>query len=99
MLDPAHTIMVSDASIWEIAIKAQAGKLKVLMQDVDTEIASNGYEMLAITRAHITAVATLPRHHGDPFDHLLIAQAIIEDIPILTADDKFAAYPARLTLS
>lgn len=98
MFDPANEIIVSDVSIWEVAIKVQCRKLDVMVASVEQEVAQQGYERLRIRQSHISAVATLPRHHGDPFDHLLIAQAQCENLAILTADDKFAHYPVRLAL-
>ncbi len=94
--DQSARILLSDVSIWEIAIKVQVGKLPFAVRDIEGEIRRSGYEPLKIERAHIAAVASVQRHHSDPFDHLLIAQSTVEDIPILTADKKFAAYDVAL---
>ncbi len=87
--DPANTIFVSLVSVWEIAIKAQTGKL-VLPQPpalyVPSRIASNGFRVLPISLDHALHVYTLPLIHRDPFDRLLIAQSQQENLPILTTD-------------
>jgi PIN domain nuclease of toxin-antitoxin system len=97
--DQKLQLLLSDVSIWEIAIKVRLGKLPFDMRDIEAEIKRCGYEQLKIERAHVVAVATVARHHNDPFDHLLIAQAIVERIPVLTADEQFSAYPIRLALT
>jgi PIN domain nuclease of toxin-antitoxin system len=66
------------------------------MADVDAEFAKQDYLRLPISKPHFATVAEMPRHHGDPFDHLLIAQAKCENLAILTADEKFGRYPVRL---
>lgn len=97
--DPSNEKVVSDASFWEMAIKVSQGRLKLKISDVEREIAENGYERLPIKADHIRVIETLPRHHRDPFDHLLIAQAMVERIPVLTADEQFGAYPIQLALA
>jgi PIN domain nuclease of toxin-antitoxin system len=97
--DQKLQLLLSDVSIWEIAIKVRLGKLPFDMRDIEAEIKRCGYEPLKIERAHVVAVATVLRHHNDPFDHLLIAQAMVERIPMLTADEQFSAYPISLALA
>jgi PIN domain nuclease of toxin-antitoxin system len=97
-LDPRNDILVSDTSIWEIAIKVQIGKLRLAIADIEAEIVRQGYERLPITAAHLRAVATFPRHHSDPFDHLLIVQANAVGATMLTLDKKIRGYPVRLAL-
>jgi PIN domain nuclease of toxin-antitoxin system len=97
--DQKLQLLLSDVSIWEIAIKVRLGKLPFDMRDIEDEIKRCGYQQLKIERAHVVAVATVARHHNDPFDHLLIAQAIVERIPVLTADEQFGTYPIRLALT
>ena len=92
----SNDIVVSDVSIWEVVIKHSTNRLTISPHDVEGLINANVYSRLDISRAHILGVGALPPVHRDPFDRLLIAQAIVEDIPILTADKKFAAYPVRL---
>jgi PIN domain nuclease of toxin-antitoxin system len=96
--DQKLQLLLSDVSIWEIAIKVRLGKLPFAMRDIEAEIKRCGYEPLRIERAHVVAVATLKHHHNDPFDHLLIAQAMVERTPVLTADAHFGAYPIQLAL-
>lgn len=93
--DPATVALVSVASAWEIGIKRGLGKLRA-PTDLLEVIAEQGFEWLAIEPAHGWAVAELPAHHGDPFDRLLIAQAIAEEIPIVTADPRFGAYAVQV---
>ena len=94
--DPRNDVSISPATFWEIAIKVSIGKFSLpeafgpFMED---QIRQNDFEILPITVAHADAVTTLPFHHRDPFDRLLIAQAIVERIPILSADAMFDHYP------
>jgi PIN domain nuclease of toxin-antitoxin system len=91
----ATTVKVSAASAWEIAIKSQTGRL-TLRAPLETWLAGalddSGFDRLDITVEHAVAVAALPRHHADPFDRLLIAQARIERLTIVTSDAAFDAY-------
>ena len=90
---------VSIVSIWEIAIKYRIGKLnlEVPFDDfIDRQIVPNGIQLLDIKLEHLKIVSALPLHHRDPFDRLLIAQAIVEDILIISADKVFSLYPVRL---
>jgi PIN domain nuclease of toxin-antitoxin system len=93
--DPANRKLVSVASCWEIAIKAGTGKL-TLGASVDVflsrELTRNSFDLLDITLAHATAVESLPQHHKDPFDRLLIVQAQIEGMPIVSVDATFDPY-------
>jgi PIN domain nuclease of toxin-antitoxin system len=91
--------LVSIVSLWEIAIKYRIGKLnlEVAFDDfIDRQIIPNGIEILDIKLEHLKVVAALPLHHRDPFDRLLIAQAIVEDILFISADRVFSLYPVRL---
>ena len=93
--DTSNDIAVSPASLWEIAIKISLGKYS-LNAPFDTfmeeQVARNRFEVLPILIRHLAALANLPFHHRDPFDRLLVAQAIIEGIPILSADAELDAY-------
>lgn len=85
----------SIASSWEIAIKVSIGKLTLdgsIDEVIPTELLRHGFSLLPIDHAHVLSVATLPRHHGDPFDRLLVAQALSERLQLVTADEKIAAY-------
>jgi PIN domain nuclease of toxin-antitoxin system len=93
--DPAHEIVLSIATPWEIAVKVGIGKL-ILGEQYGTyitrEIARNRLVILSITLDHLDRVASLPHHHRDPFDRLIIAQAMVEGIPVLSTDAVFDAY-------
>jgi PIN domain nuclease of toxin-antitoxin system len=90
-----HRKLISKASLWEIAIKMSLGKLSLpapFGDFIPNHIEPNGFEVLDIRLPHFAAVSVLPFHHRDPFDRLLIAQAIIEDSPIVSKDEQFDAY-------
>ncbi|WP_309743291.1 MULTISPECIES: type II toxin-antitoxin system VapC family toxin [unclassified Chamaesiphon] len=90
--------LVSTVSIWEIAIKYGIGKLnlEIPFDDfIDRQIIPNGLQILDIKLEHLKLVSALPLHHRDPFDRLLIAQAITEDILLISADRVFSLYPVR----
>jgi PIN domain nuclease of toxin-antitoxin system len=87
----AAEVIVSVASLWEIAIKAALGKLDA-PDDLPVRVRELGFELLAVTEDHASRVRSLPHHHGDPFDRLLIAQAQVERLPVLTADGAFEDY-------
>ncbi len=87
----ADDLLFSVVSFAEIGIKAAAGKL-VVPPDLKAKITDAGVRSLALAAAHGLAVAQLPAHHGDPFDRLLIAQAMTEGLTLVTADANFASY-------
>jgi PIN domain nuclease of toxin-antitoxin system len=90
--------LLSIASLWEIAIKCSIGKLDLelsIEQLVEEQIIANGIELLDITTEHIAFVANLPFHHRDPFDRLIIAQAKVEQIPIVGMDKIFDSYSVQ----
>lgn len=92
--DPTTTLLLSAASIWEIQIKAGIGKLTLhqpLAEVVASQLA-NGLHLLPITLDHALRVGDLPLHHKDPFDRLLIAQALVEEAVLASADAAIAAY-------
>ena len=88
-------VLVSVASLWEIAIKNALGKLEA-PEDLPRRVAELGFESLSIEVEHAWVVRRLPHHHRDPFDRLLIAQAQVEGLPILTADPAFDAYDVKV---
>ena len=93
--DGETEVVFSAASVWEIAIKSSLGKLRVSTIDNDSLfdiLERQPVTRLPILHSHARHVASLPPHHGDPFDRLLIAQAQIEKVPIMTADDQFLRY-------
>lgn len=86
---------LSIASVWEIAIKVSLRKLELddpLAQVIDAGIADSGAALLAISRHHAVRVAALPWHHRDPFDRMLAAQALEDDLTLLSGDETFDAY-------
>jgi PIN domain nuclease of toxin-antitoxin system len=93
--DKSNEIFLSAVSTWEMAIKIAIGKLTLagpLQPFVLSQITQYQFKSLPITYDHTYLVQTLPLHHNDPFDRLLIAQAMVEGLTILTADGKFAPY-------
>ncbi len=98
LIDEANEIVVSDVSLWEVVIKRQTGKLTVDLDNVEREIERHDYDRLPIRREHIRELQHIAFIHRDPFDRLLIAQAISENLPLLTADAKFRDYPVTLAL-
>jgi len=93
--DEKNRKFISVASLWEIAIKSSIGKLSLSApfdQLIPQQLSLNGFELLPIEMSHLAAVATLPFHHRDPFDRLIIAQAMTEKIPIVSSDSTFATY-------
>lgn len=94
--DENNEKLLSAASVWKIAIKQSTGKLIFGLPFrvfIEQQISLNSIELLNINLDHIDVVAALPFHHREPFDRLLIAQAMVEQIPILSVDSAFDAYP------
>lgn len=102
MSDPAVELFLSTASTWEITIKASLGRLELrepLRAIVERETTRNGLRLLPITFEHTQEVASLPQLHRDPFDRILIAQAVVEGAELVTGDAAVGAYsdaPVRL---
>jgi len=97
--DPGNDLLLSAASSWEIAIKYALGKLDLPAppsEYVPSRMQASGTDGLAITHAHALHVAGLPDHHRDPFDRLLVAQAQVESLPVLTADPQFGRYDVEV---
>ena len=90
--DPKSIVHVSAASIWELAIKMALGKLRVDRADLSDEITANGFVELPIGSRHASRAGALPRHHDDPIDRMLIAQAQSEELTLLTQDPAFGRY-------
>ncbi|MDE3077543.1 MAG: type II toxin-antitoxin system VapC family toxin [Chloroflexota bacterium] len=93
--DPANEIVVSAASAWEISIKQALNKLSA-PDDLEEQLESGGFESLSMRVSHALAAGALPRHHDDPFDRMLVAQAQIEGLTLVTRDEGFAAYGVRM---
>jgi PIN domain nuclease of toxin-antitoxin system len=93
--DPSHDRLVSAASLWEIAIKFSLGRLPLSLpyrQWMDKAIADLGLILLPITLDHAERQASLPWHHRDPFDRLIVAQTQFEGLPVVSADAKLDIY-------
>ena len=90
--EPQSEVLVSAVSVWEAAIKRALGKLEVVPADLRAELETACFTPLSVTWEHGLAAGELPRHHGDPFDRMLIAQAQLEDLTIVTRDPRFALY-------
>lgn len=96
--DTNNTLLFSLASVWEMQIKFQLGKLNLnsnLPTLIDNQQRVNNLQLLPIELNHIYALNNLPPHHKDPFDRLLIAQSIVEQIPIASIDEVFDSYPIQ----
>lgn len=88
----AEAIFVSAASIWEMAIKVRLGKMHGDPRQLAESITASGFQELPVWSKHALLVSTLPMHHSDPFDRLLITQAICEPLRLLTVDKQLQAY-------
>ena len=94
-----HELVFSLVSLWEMAVKIKIGKLNTIGSSVAyirDEMNAYGMELLPIRYEHILQLEMLPSHHSDPFDRLLVAQAIAESLPILTDDAKIREYPVKV---
>lgn len=92
--DPAHTIMLSAASAWEMSIKQRLGRLD-FPPNLEEVLEKERIEMLPITIAHALGVGSLPMHHQDPFDRMLIAQAKHEQLILITRDKQIGQYEVQ----
>ena len=86
---------LSIASLWEIVIKTSKDKLELnqSFEEINNFLVVNNIQLIGIEITHLNTLLTLPRHHNDPFDRLLISQAITENLTIISADQHFKAYP------
>lgn len=99
MQDPDNDVVLSMASLWEIAIKPTLKKLdlaKPFAELFPQEMIDNELGLLPILLKHLSILTTLPFHHRDPFDRLIISQAMVEELPVIGRDPAFAHYPVRL---
>lgn len=96
--NPENSLLFSAASIWEITIKRGLGRsdFRVEPEVLKRGLVENGYSELPITSMHVMAVGHLPGIHKDPFDRILVAQAVTEGLLLLTADDVVAQYPGPI---
>lgn len=98
--DPATELVFSAASIWEVVIKNSLGRsdFRIEPQKLRSGLIEYGYDELAINSEHALAVGSLPSIHRDPFDRILLAQALVEGITLYTMDPMLARYPAPVRL-
>lgn len=98
VIESDYTLWVSYVSIWEMAIKVQRGRLELhapLDVFIDDVVSKNEYNLLEIRTNHLYPIASLPYHHKDPFDRLIIAQGMMEQMTIITEDPAFQSYEVR----
>ena len=98
LADPANRRLVSIAALWEIALKMETGRLptgKLPLKDIVDSLVRQEFEMRGVEPADLIRMETLPWLHRDPFDRLLIAQALEDDVPLLTVDGAIAQYPVQ----
>jgi PIN domain nuclease of toxin-antitoxin system len=94
--DPSNDVLISVVSLWEIVVKRRIGKLEADIGQIEQALGRDEFVRLSITPGHLAALALLPDHHRDPFDHLLIAQAIVEDAVFISDDLDMRKYPLKL---
>jgi len=94
--NPGNVIFLSAVSVWEIAIKARAGRLEIFSGElsafVERQVRENQFLPLPVTLSHSAKIHSLSNHHRDPFDQMLVAQSLVENIPILSVDPKIRSY-------
>lgn len=88
-------VWVSAASVWEMSIKAALGRLAV-PDDLSDQLTHHGFDVLSIGLSHALAIRSLPPHHADPFDRMLVAQAQVEDLTLVTRDANIRRYAVRV---
>ncbi|NOS88016.1 MAG: type II toxin-antitoxin system VapC family toxin [Methylococcaceae bacterium] len=98
ILDPNNTFYVSQASLWEIQIKNMSGKLKVDLEVLIQQLSENNFQQLILHTNHILALAKLPPYHQDPFDRMIISQAMSEPLHLITHDKNVSSYDASIIL-
>jgi PIN domain nuclease of toxin-antitoxin system len=94
--DPANEALVSAATLWEAAIKRALGKIRFETPVLLAALDQGGIDVLPITADHALAAGDLPRHHDDPFDRMLVAQAIARGVTLITRDSWLRAYPVAV---
>lgn len=94
----AESVHVSSVSLWEVAIKRSLGKLTLDLDELDRHLAASAVQALGVSWAHARQLRQLPAHHGDPFDRMLVAQAMAEPMHLLTHDTALAPYSELVIL-
>lgn len=92
MVDSGNTLHVSVAALWEIALKNGKGKLQINPEEVLSEIEAEGFVILPILAKHVMSLARLAPHHADPFDRIMVAQAMAESMRLLSHDGVLSQY-------
>ena len=95
LLESEVDLLISSASLWEIAIKFSIGKLTLpdsFGNFIPSQIQRNDIEILPVTLPYLQKVSTLPFHHKDPFDRLIIAQSLVDNLPVTSSDPAFDSY-------
>jgi PIN domain nuclease of toxin-antitoxin system len=96
--DPSNRVLISPATYWEIAIKISLGKYALpgpYAGFIRNQLRENHFEILPVLPEHTALLTDLPFHHRDPFDRLLIAQAVVNELPLISIDTAFDAYPVQ----
>ena len=96
--DKENACFISIVSLWEIAIKVKSNKLNVGMpfHELQSYLLSNDFQILNLDFLHLVKLSDLDDHHKDPFDRILIAQSIVENLPLVSIDRHFSSYPVNL---
>jgi PIN domain nuclease of toxin-antitoxin system len=97
--DGSNDVFFSTASAWEIAVKAGLGRLRLtddLERFIPAQVTTNGFQVMPVHLRHALAVHALPDHHRDPFDRILIAQAVRESLVLLSGDPQVRRYPVKV---
>lgn len=97
--NPENSIFLSVSSVREMQVKSQIGRVDLpstVLEIVTRQHEENGIELLPISLAHMVALTRIPNYHGDPFDFLLISQAIVEDLTLITRKSLIAKYPVKV---
>jgi PIN domain nuclease of toxin-antitoxin system len=98
LIESADEVYVSAASIWEVVIKARLGKINADAQKLADAVEASGFVELPVSAAHAAGVARLDLHHNDPFDRILLAQALAEPLRLVTVDEMLAKYSELVLL-
>ena len=98
LIEEAESVHVSSVSLWEVAIKRSLGKLILDPDELDRHLAASAVLALDVSWAHARQLRALPAHHGDPFDRMLVAQAMVEPLHLLTHAASLAAYSELVIL-
>ncbi|HKQ67866.1 MAG TPA: type II toxin-antitoxin system VapC family toxin [Polyangiaceae bacterium] len=94
LVSPSEMVYVSTVSAWEIEVKRSLGKLEA-PTDFEEQLEAHRFVALPVHLRHVRALGTLPRLHADPFDRMLVAQALADDLVVVTSDEQVRAYPVR----